>query len=463
MLKNIAVFFVFFVSVQRFEMAPVNAWVCFVPLMAAVYFLLSLHIGKAMTCLALALLCTVDLGGEIYTETPRLLRFAVYLAVLTALVLSSSTSVRRPTLMLASIYVFMLIVGAASSLDGGLIPYNTAALSRDVFVLLLIGFVVLAGRPSEFLDLKLLAVAGLGHLAGELVNIAIFFKYENDYLSYSSLKIFIFFPAIFALMEDKYRKWAPILFGLAILVAVFYASRMILLSFLSLFFVALLIRFVSRIRFRRLTALAIPIICASAIWATGVFQDDLLVQYRVTAVVRDIVELFSSQDSLSVLQALDRVRYGEHVLFFNRPAIEILFGSGLGAGLHDSVGELAYLPIDAQQAFTAAEIASGSFFNLHDFWIDFGLRFGLLAIFYIAVILIYREMRLGFSCTGLWFGLLLINSTFSTAGLLLITVMYIYWPENRRAPAVFLGDNRGHAIKKNGGEIVRSVSASWNG
>jgi hypothetical protein len=115
----------------------------------------------------------------------------------------------------------------------------------------------------------------------------------------------------------------------------------------------------------------------------------------------------------------------------------LLFGSGLGSGLVDSLGVLSYVPIDAQYAFTAEEIAAGVFFNLHDFWIDFGLRFGLVSVGAIFYLVVLRQMRSGRFAVGVWFGLLLLNTTFATSGLLLMAVMYRFWPKCDLAPLAF--------------------------
>jgi hypothetical protein len=439
---SVLVFFIFFFSVQRFVLSPLNAWICAAPLVAAIYFLIKRRRGLAVTWLSLALLCSVDLGGDVYAETPMFLRYAIYLSMLAVLAMGSIAAVRKQTVLLVLIYFLMVLVGTSSALFREVVPYNFGALRRDFVVCLMLALVLFATRPKESVDLRLIAVAGLGFLIGELTNILFFFSYEADYLSYSSLKVFVFFPAIYTLTTADGRKWAPLLFGGALVVAVFYASRMILLSFLVLSFLAAFARLTRDLSGRRLLNWAIVVTCIIAAWLFGAFQDEVILRYRVTALISEVAKLVSTDDFVGVLEALDRVRFGEHVMFFDRPSIEVLFGSGLGSGLYDAKGVLSFLPIDAQQAFTAEEISSGRFFNLHDFWVDFGLRFGVVAVAYVVFIFIIRQMRCGFLWTGMWFGLLIFNATFSTAGLLLITVLYLYWPEMYRAPPKFLNATR---------------------
>ena len=74
-----------------------------------------------------------------------------------------------------------------------------------------------------------------------------------------------------------------------------------------------------------------------------------------------------------IFKVLDPVRYAEHQIFFSRNLIEILFGNGLGAGIADIEGYLGFVNY-YQSAFSQEEINTNIYFNLHDFWIDYGSK-----------------------------------------------------------------------------------------
>ncbi len=81
-----------------------------------------------------------------------------------------------------------------------------------------------------------------------------------------------------------------------------------------------------------------------------------------------------------------------------------------------------------QFAFTAVELSTSKYFNFHDFWIDFGLRFGLITIIYLTYKLTVFNMLKGKLWLGVLFGLLLLNTTFATSGILLTALIVRFFP-----------------------------------
>jgi hypothetical protein len=101
-----------------------------------------------------------------------------------------------------------------------------------------------------------------------------------------------------------------------------------------------------------------------------------------------------------------------------------VFGSGLGSGFEDKTGVLSFIPFGSG-AFSDHELAEGHFYRLHDTWIYFGLRLGVVFVC-AAYWLFIRAMFSVSKDRVLWgsLGLLMMNSaTFSIAGLLLTALV----------------------------------------
>ncbi|NQV49506.1 MAG: hypothetical protein HQ507_03360 [Candidatus Marinimicrobia bacterium] len=95
--------------------------------------------------------------------------------------------------------------------------------------------------------------------------------------------------------------------------------------------------------------------------------------------VTSLVNIDYSGTILEKIQFVDPVRFAEGELMFSRNVIEIMIGSGLGTGMADKEGALSFLPYDGA-AFSNDELRNNTYFNLHEAWIDYGYRFGMLFV-----------------------------------------------------------------------------------
>jgi hypothetical protein len=135
---------------------------------------------------------------------------------------------------------------------------------------------------------------------------------------------------------------------------------------------------------------------------------------------------FSGQGSfLEKLEEIDRTRFVEHKLFFQRSIFEVVFGSGFGSGLEDPNNELGF-SVDNAGSFSSQEIYNHKYYNLHDTWIDFGLRFGLLSVL-VCYFFMYKKMKsknvdLRISSAILF--ILFTCASFSSSGLILIAYFF---------------------------------------
>ena len=76
-----------------------------------------------------------------------------------------------------------------------------------------------------------------------------------------------------------------------------------------------------------------------------------------------------------------------------------------------------------QSAFSQEEINTNIFFNLHDYWTDYGLRFGLIAVIAIIFFVSIRPMLNGEYFIGIFLGVLLICTTYSGSGILILILL----------------------------------------
>jgi len=132
----------------------------------------------------------------------------------------------------------------------------------------------------------------------------------------------------------------------------------------------------------------------------------------------------SAGGMLEFLRVLDPVRYVEHEMFFQRPLLEMPFGSGLGSGLIDTAGQLSFVQPNTG-AFSDEELLAAKYFRLHDPWIYFGLRLGLVfvVIAYAHFIRATLNRKRDIVVLG-GFGLILFNAaTFSISGLLMTALV----------------------------------------
>ena len=97
----------------------------------------------------------------------------------------------------------------------------------------------------------------------------------------------------------------------------------------------------------------------------------------------------------------------------------------MGAGIVDTDGYLGFVNY-FQSAFSQEEINSNTYFNLHDYWIDYGLRFGLIPVLLILFYTAISPMLLGNTFTGIFNGVMLVCITYSGSGMLIFALLVKY-------------------------------------
>ena len=198
---------------------------------------------------------------------------------------------------------------------------------------------------------------------------------------------------------------------------------MILLSLIFFSILGLLI-----FLFRRGTTRSVIVGIASVIFSIFAIQFLLSYEYlQGLKAIAFLTEFYDLQNTtiFEVFKILDPVRYAEHQIFFSRSLLEILFGNGLGAGIVDTNGYLGFVNY-FQSAFSQEEINSNTYFNLHDYWIDYGLRFGLIPVLLILFYVAISPMLLGNTYTGIFNGVMLVCITYSGSGMLILALLLKY-------------------------------------
>jgi hypothetical protein len=414
-----------FLAVQRFILSPINAVICAIPLGLFVVQMLRGYHQTALTYLVLALFLSIDNGGGVYTETIVPLRYFIYVSAITMLFYLSSRQIQRRRLLLAALLCCGIAFGTVTTLFGS-VPIDLATLQRDLMVLFIL-FIFLRAPTSTGLDLHLIFSGTFGYLVGEVVNIFLFYKDNTDYLSYDSLKAFIVFPLIYTLLTRRNFVIQVIMAIATLYVIFFYGTRMITLSIFVFMSAALVINSIRNRLGKNLLGFLVALIVLVNINPIESLADTEYMQFKGIAFLVKIQENFETSDIYQIFRLLDPVRFTEHQLFFERPILEVIFGSGIGSGIYDANGALAFVTFD-MTAFTDQEINSSTFYNFHDFWIDFGLRFGLLSVAYLIYKVVLQEMRNNRPWHGVLFGMLLVNTTFATSGLLLTALLVRFFP-----------------------------------
>lgn len=426
-LLSVMLFIFGFLAVQRFTTSPINTFICVLPLGLFVMQMLRGYRGAALTYLVLALFLSTHYGGGVYTETVTPLRYIIYLSAIGMLFYLSIWRVNRKKLLLAAFLGCGVAFGSIANAIGST-PLDLITLQRDLLVLLIL-FVFLTDSISAKLDLHLLFISSLGYLAGEILNILLFYEDFSAYLSFDSLKAFVVFPLIYTLLTRK-NLVIQVLIAFATLYIIFlYGTRMLTITFF-LFFGAGLIIYLIRIGFGRiLLGFLIVLIVTANINLNELISDTDFIKFKAIAFLVQIQENIGVIGISGTLYLLDSVRFAEHELFFDRPILELIFGSGIGSGIYDAKGVLSFVTT-YQSAFSFKEIESSTFYNLHDFWIDFGLRFGLLPLAYLIYQIVLREMLQKNIWYGVLFGILILNTTFATSGVLLSALLIRFLPIN---------------------------------
>ena len=270
---------------------------------------------------------------------------------------------------------------------------------RDLFVLIVLFIFCFKGKDL-YLNFPFILYLLLGTLFGEFINIVLFDA--STYFNLSSTKSLILIPAIYYLSQKRYAL-GLIISLISLIIISNYGTRMILFALIIFSIIAGFIWLVKKNQ-SRLYLIAFFTLLGFVLFLRMIFQIEFFLGFKAFSFLSTFVN-FDELTLLEVLKLLDPVRYAEHQLFFSRSWFDIIFGSGIGIGIHDLNGYLGFVNY-WQAAFTQEEIRTNFFFNLHDYWIDFGLRFGLLPTLIILYLVSIRPMLKGHYAYGILVGVL---------------------------------------------------------
>lgn len=400
------------VGAQRFLLPGLYAYACLIPFALAFCF----FSNKALrnTLIVVSLFLSVDNGADVYQATPGLIRYSIYLLCFYVVLDNRHFSIKRSLILLG-----MAVIYTLQTINNE-IPVDSITFTRDIQLFIIIAAIFCRSKKTRFIpfDVELLTIFLLFFAAAELVNFMALFTIDyHGYMNYDSSKSLIVFVSFYYLAKKKPLK-AGFAFVITIIVLISYGTRMIMLSYLVTIAIFVYVHN-SRSFFRML---GVILLCIPLFIFVSKYQEDMK-SYKAVAYLTSI----NFEDGLQgVMRSVDRVRYEETALFFSRDLYSITVGSGFGSGLYDEKGDFDFISIH-QTAFTVKELESGYFYNLHDTWIDIGLRFGFLFI-----LILYFSVTREIKNKGSYRSMLAMNSlvliscaSFSTGGLLLIALMYL--------------------------------------
>ncbi|MDA9279160.1 hypothetical protein N9P75_01115 [Schleiferiaceae bacterium] len=350
---------------------------------------------KSLNWLVLAALSITDISISV-SHTPDVLRKVIIIALLLVVIY-------KPKFRFNWLVIFILTTLFIITLYNtffGIVDKTT--FTRDVFVLLL--FLI----PGLRLDIERLIFFGMGAAFGIIFG---HFAYDipfTEYHSFTSTKAIMSLPVFYYLSRSNKSPTELVLAVGSLFAIILLQTRMVLVTIA----IVLLFRLLVSITFRKIIISVIVIYLISSVLS-------LMPGSKTVQVLYDLNALVSTLD-IEYLKILDPVRWAEHRLFFTRNIFEILFGSGFGSGLSDYEDILGFVKLD-QTAFSRQELLNNVFFNLHDTWIDLGLRYGLLAIGLVYYALFKRLSRDDWYLAGTGI-VILSNMSFSNLGLLIIFI-----------------------------------------
>ena len=378
---DVIVFILGFLCVQRILLNQLNHLIFVFP--ALISLILFLRRSKLfLTVYILTIFFSIDNGGEIYNVSPSFLRVPLYLLGIMALIMQKTFYAKR------NLFIFWLVTISS----GALFSIFRFELSdgitfiRDLIVYGIIFVLLLKQKENKinYIQVTTLYIGILGYLFGEFANIILFgWGPDFHYINYHSLKSLILFPTFYIIYRERYRQlfW---LIPITFVVVAYFGTRMILIVYLFILIIYLFNWLIKNFKFKK-----IIIVISIAFLLGANITRQKIESYKVTFTIIQILENLNSSES--ILKIIDPVRYVEHKLFFERPIYEILIGSGLGSGLHDKQDDFKFIRTSNNTgAFSRKEINTGRFYNLHDTWIDLGLRVGLIWILLVYFYLIRK-------------------------------------------------------------------------
>ena len=429
-LAKVLLFFSGVLAVQRFTLEASSALIFLVPFALFIFCIFSGRNKYALSYLVVALMLSVGNGGDAYPESPSVLRMCLYLSCIAALFYFSQARLKKNHL-IGYFFVLSIYILISFRYSDASAAFDLETFKRD-FLIITLFIAALFNTGHEKIDTSIIYFASAGYLVGEFINAIFFYQHVGvgtEYMSYDGLKAMVIFPLIYSLIKKHNLYLVIITLIPTLLVLVLYGSRMLLLSLLALLLLALLVAIAMRY-FRYVFGF---ILFFSLVYSFDLINliksNEVMTVYKPVAA---LVDIFSNDDGVStveIFKLMDPVRFAEHEIFFSRPLFEILFGTAPGSGLVDTDGLLSFVTHD-QTAFSSIEIENSIYFNLHDAWIDYGVRFGLIPVLLLLYLLVMRHMINGQPMKGIFFGMLLFNTSFAMGGILMIFLFAKFFPSD---------------------------------
>jgi len=394
---------------QRFLLESLYAYVCLLPLISS-FFYYQKDRSASLVFLIISLFLNVDNGAGAYIETPTFLRYLIYLWSIFFIIQWGLISRSK-----FIIYLFLILPPLFVTIFG-VNSIDIATLIRDIFVAVIVGYAIIQSgdvQKKSYIQWEFLAYFLTIYLLLEVLNVLFFYSIENGhYLSYDTLKGLIVF-SFFYLIHHKEYLASGFVAAIIIFILMKYGSRMPLVMF---FLVTSLYVVKARVKGFNIKRYFLLIFFLFVVFF-------IITNLSNNSKFGFMINQVQNVDHLiEWLMLIDPVRYFENLLFFERNIFSILFGNGFGSGLYDSKSYLGFVTLE-ETAFSAKELNSSMYYNFHDFWVDLGLRFGLLNILLFVFFITNRALKNSNNC---YVELILLFLTFtvfySTAGILLIAI-----------------------------------------
>ena len=294
---------------------------------------------------------------------------------------------------------------------------------RDLITLILICTVALSYtfRNVSLIKIDYILAYSLGVIISENFNIITDYSVSSgEYLNYTSFKFIVIFPILYFLSFKKYY-WALIFFPLSFFVVSVYASRMLLLTGILVSIILLM----SGLRYYFFRSLMLTIFLGSIILVTLNRSGINFEAYRIFSI---FLVFGDFQDFSTAARFLDPVRYAENSIFFGQNLFLLFFGNGLGTGILDVSGFLAFVANDGA-AFSPQELSESHYFRLHDSWTWIGYRFGFVAylmfVFWGVKGCLNKDPKTALFASAML--LALFNASFSIGGLIACAVLALHY------------------------------------
>jgi hypothetical protein len=397
---------------QRFMLETIYSYICIVPLIGSILYFKK-NKSVSLSLLIISLFLSVDNGAGEYSETISFIRYIIYSWCIFFMVYGSSISLSR-----LLIYVSFILLPVLITLFN-IHTIDITTLIRDISIISIIGIAFIQTGKSvnmRSLEKSSLFLFFTVFLLLEVLNSAFYYSIENGhYLNYNSLKGLIAFSSFYLISEKKYL--AAFFVGLiTIFVMLDYGTRFSLLVFLLITIFYIMLEHSKRINKKFVFTFTIS--CLFLYLIITNLDNDTKFGFMLG-------QMWISTSIQEWIVVIDPVRYYENLMFFNRDILSILFGNGLGSGLHDTEGYLNFVRPE-QYAFTVEELNNKIYYNLHDFWVDVGLRFGLFNVILFVFFVTNRLLKdVNKSNVNLIFLFLIFTVFYSIAGILLISIFLL--------------------------------------